>query len=140
MTVVRLSPEGLKALALDIVGGRVFGSWMLAAGSPLLPHVFQPFNHLPAAQFKALLDGGMSHVWEYVERRRGQLTTGHPVFVTMHVLHLEDYRLLCRMVNQMLSQKGYTTGVGRDTPDLASLGAVIENEAAQLHDEEKEHG
>lgn len=86
----------LKVLAIDVVEGRVFGSWMLSEQDQhLLAAIFLPFA-FPGATGK--LPDNVWGLYEYLDKAKKQKVREYPAFVTCKFLTQTD----CEALNPMI--------------------------------------
>ena len=84
------SDDEIRALAVDVIEGKVFGSWMVPhEDSDLLGSIFMVLNFLD-------LDGreDIGHVYEYLGEAGGRGVNGYPSFMSIRYLNKEECRRL----------------------------------------------
>lgn len=88
-----MSPADIKQLAIDVVEGKVFGSWMIPPEDlDLLERIFMP---LALAKTEELPDD-ISVVYEYRSKASGLAINGYSVFLSFHYLGQSDRELLVK--------------------------------------------
>jgi hypothetical protein len=103
-----MTPDGIERLAIDIVDGKVFGSWDIPDGGvDLLASIFLPIKF-------GALDGRdsdeVAHVYEYLEWAGPRAADGHPVFSSMRTLgRVEAVALLDEVERRRGLRSGHST-------------------------------
>lgn len=99
----RMTDAAIKQLALDVVEGRVFGSWQLHASErdSLLPVVFMPIIFLDAITIKQIDADDIVHFYEYTSSAMPRGVNGCPTFGSMRMLDREDARRLDEQVKKL---------------------------------------
>jgi hypothetical protein len=98
------SQEEIKQLAIDVVEGKVFGSWMIPPKDlALLERIFMPLALTPTDA----LPKDISVVYEYRDKVAPLGINGYPVFFSFHYLNGEERELLTQEMNlyQKLKQQ-----------------------------------
>lgn len=98
----KLTDDKLRFLAIEVVEGRVFGSWMLPQGQMhLLAKVFMPLGVGGAN----LLPEDASCLYEHMDNRMPLAIDGYPVFSSMHYLTHDEREGLARHVEEYQAVK-----------------------------------
>lgn len=98
-------PE-LRKLALDIVEGKVFGSWMIpeADQDRLLPVVFMPLSLRPVVTQKLLEESQAASLYEYYDKGKMGIN-GYPNFMSCCFLTKEEVDQIGPMVKQLQTMR-----------------------------------
>lgn len=95
-----LLKEELKQLAVDIVDGKVFGSWMIPEEhiDSLLPVIFMPIAFGASNQ----LDDKVCSLYGYYEEAKRETHDGFPIFFDkMYTLTTNDLTILNIYLNKL---------------------------------------
>ena len=86
----------LRELALDIVEGKVFGSWQLRNPEKELSMVFMVLFFAK----KEDLPSDIGAVYEYIDRASKQSINGMPIFYSCRFLTMQQYKDVCDYVKE----------------------------------------
>lgn len=90
-----MSTDKLKQLAMDVIDGKVFGSWMLRNGDErLLPNIFMTIMFMPAWWEFELRRDKIVHFYEFESEASPRGINGYPCFFSMRLLDQDDSRKL----------------------------------------------
>lgn len=95
----RKTDAEIRALAMGVRAGTVFGSWMLAEEDQrLLPTIFMPLMGLDDLHRKKMLRDGVVHLWGDLRDAVQRSINGYPIFTKMGFLDREDTdRIVCAL-------------------------------------------
>lgn len=96
MVVEAVTPPNLRALALDIVEGKVFGSWQLHNPAKELSMVFLAL--LFANKEDTPTDIGA--VYEYMSSAGVGSINGYPIFYSCRFLTMQQYKDVCEYAKE----------------------------------------
>jgi hypothetical protein len=98
------SPQDIKALALDIQEGRVFGSWHLKKTDEwLLSSIFLPLMFLEPEQVEEMAE--VAHIFEYIDRAGPRSINGYPAFMSFHRISHTEWDTICKLLNKLHAQR-----------------------------------
>ena len=86
----------LRELALDIVEGKVFGSWLLHNPERELSMVFMVLFFAK----KEDLPSDIGAIYEYIDRASKQSINGMPIFYSCRFLTMQQYKDVCDYVKE----------------------------------------
>ena len=96
----------LKKLAVDIVEGKVFGTWNIPSyDQHLVPLIFVPLSFMDAKQLKKLKRRKVVHVYEYLDKAAPKTVNGYPIFFSFRLLKKRDWKRLVRYVKRFEKMK-----------------------------------
>jgi hypothetical protein len=95
-----MNEKELKQLALDVVEGRVFGTWNMKSCEHDLPLVF-----MPLALMTEPLPEDTAHIYEHLDKAGPMSVNGMPTFVSCRILLKEDSDKLMPMVRELIKQR-----------------------------------
>jgi len=81
-------PE-LRALALDIIEGRVYGTWLLRGEPQYTAMVFLPIALMSAEEFDRVRH--YAHIYEYVSQAGEMAVNGKPTFFSFRGISHADW-------------------------------------------------
>jgi len=88
-----------KALAVDIVEGKVFGTWSMGEEeNDLIPRIFMPLALAEKKVLKSMTDDKIAQIYEYMEKAGPRSINGFPIFFSMHMINEDDWaevRAMC---------------------------------------------
>lgn len=94
--------DELKTLALDIIGGRIFGTWMMAKGSEhLISTVFMPLMFSGETTIEQFKTDEVVHFYEHMNEAGPRGINGYPMFMSAHGLTKADWSVLVPMLTKM---------------------------------------
>ena len=102
----RLSDTDLRKFVDDFVSNRIFTSAQLNEGNVnLLPMVFMPLGlgslaHLQPDSLKQI-----GCVWEYIDRAGPRSINGLPTFISMNLLHIEDWKRAVPAIDKEIKRR-----------------------------------
>lgn len=96
--------QELKQLAIDIVAGKVFGSWCLKDPDDAMM-VFMCIIFLSPEQRKEMEKEGVVHLYEYLDKANPRSVNGLPTFMSMQLLTKNELEILLPFVEQSKEQK-----------------------------------
>ena len=94
----------LKQLAIDIVEGKVFGSWQIS-NPDLLPLVFMTLFFMEEKQIKDLEKEGVVHFYEYLDKANQMSVNGMPTFFSSRTITKDEQGPLQSMIKKLQEQK-----------------------------------
>jgi hypothetical protein len=95
----RRSDEEIKKLAIDILGGGVFTSWMIHRGDEhLVTTIFMPLVFLDDIERKRMVRDGVVHFYNSYSAAGPRSINGYPIFESLYTLDRGD---VDRIVNEM---------------------------------------
>lgn len=93
--------EELKKLAIDIVEGRVFGTWNISSEEKnLIPMIFLPLNFIDEKQFRRLKSRKIVHAYEYLDRAGSRTVNGYQIFFSCKFLTRKDWKKVVRYIRR----------------------------------------
>lgn len=92
--------EELKQLAMDIIDGKVFGSWMIKDLSDI-PMVFM----VSVFMKKKDIPKDLAHFYEYNDKAGRMSVNGMPCFFSAHILLKKEAEKLQPLINEYREQK-----------------------------------
>ena len=93
--------EELKKLAIDIVEGRVFGTWNISSEEKnLIPMIFLPLNFIDERQFRRLKSRKIVHAYEHLDRAGPRTVNGYPIFFSCKFLTRKDWKRVVRYIRR----------------------------------------
>lgn len=98
-----MTDEGRRQLALDIVEGRVFGSWSLKLHNDvdMLGVIFLPLSFLD----KDEIPEDVVHVYEYLDKAGPISVNGYPTFTSCKMLVKGDAAELEKYISALRKQR-----------------------------------
>jgi hypothetical protein len=93
----------LRQLALDIVDGRVVGTWSMRDNPDQVGTSFPLIHMLDNEQFKQVKDS--AHIYEYRDKALSMGVNGRPMFMSFRILSLEDWEPLRHMLDELYRQR-----------------------------------
>ncbi len=99
-----MSDRELRALALDAVEGRLYGTWMCAnsdemrASFPILGLVDQEW-------FEGMKARNVVHFYEKMDKAAPIGVNGKPMFFSAHALTQSNFERLASLINMLLEQR-----------------------------------
>ena len=97
-----MTEQELRQLALDMVEGKVFGTWDLP----------EDHQHLIGNIWMVLILGGadiltddVAHVYEYLDKAGPRSVNGYPIFWSCRVLTKEDAKKLSPLIDKLEKQR-----------------------------------
>ncbi len=91
-----------KQLALDIVDGKVFGTWSISQEDyALLPVIFLPLAFMELSKIKK----DVVHIYEYVDKAGLRGVNGYPTFMSCRLLKKSDAEALVPIIEQLKQQR-----------------------------------
>lgn len=96
----------IKQLAMDIVDGKVFGSWMMRDGDDrLMPTIFMPVMFMPEWWALECVRDKISQVYEYQSEAMPRGVNGYPCFGSMRLIDRNDVAKLDIAINKLVAMK-----------------------------------
>ena len=96
----------LKALALDIHKGLVFGSWSLPKEDPtIIKMVFMVLALGDDKLFDSLKKHEVVHVYEYMSKAGPRSINGYPMFLSMHMITKGQWQKLIPLLQELQKQE-----------------------------------
>ena len=96
--------QELKQLAIDIIEGKVFGTWNLKHPEDV-GSIFMGMIFLDSEQKKKLVSDNIVHFYEYLDKAGPLSVNGMPTFFNMHLLAEEEVDILQSLIEQFRKQK-----------------------------------
>lgn len=90
--------EEIRQLAIDVVEGRVFGSWACDPDSWKL--VFMPLGLLGPEDVEGFRD--VCSVYEYIDKAGPRTCNGYPMFMSCNMLYRNDCRRLYDAITEYI--------------------------------------
>ena len=91
----------LKRLAVDIVEGKVFGTWNIPSEDRnLVPLIFVPLCFIDEKQFRKLKSRKVAHVYEYLYKAGPRSVNGYPIFFSCRFLTRKDWKKVVRYIRR----------------------------------------
>ncbi len=98
----RLNNEELKQIAIDIRAGRIFSNWHIPDNEPdMLYSIFMPLGLMNADQMEEIATANIGLVYEYMNQAGPMAINGYPMFMSFHVLHLNDAKVVLEFINRL---------------------------------------
>ena len=94
--------KNLKKLAVDIVDGKVFGSWEIK-NADLVGSVFMPLMFMNEEQ--RIEDKNVAHYYEYMDRASSMTINGMPAFSSMRKITKEELDIIIPLVEEYKNKK-----------------------------------
>ena len=93
----------LRKLAMDIMEGRVFGSWQIPSEewAQMLGSVFMPL----ALGGQDVISDDTVHVFEYLDKAGSRFVNGYPMFLSCQCLMADDAERLRAMVEKLQADR-----------------------------------
>lgn len=92
----------IKQLALDWLGGGLFGSWMIREDDVhLLGCIFMPLLFMDEIQHKQIIRDGVVHFYERISKAGPRSINGYPIFMSMGYIDTADMERLLVKVKQI---------------------------------------
>jgi hypothetical protein len=96
----------LKRLAIDIVEGKVYGTFcMNEYDIELLTAIFMPIFFMDEEQRNELCKD-LAHIYEYIDHAGPRSINGHPMFTSMRTLNKQQWAKVCEYIKEYLKIKG----------------------------------
>jgi hypothetical protein len=107
-----MSEPERRQLALDIMDGKVFGSWNLDPDEArnVIGMIFLPLS------LGANVPKGVAHIYEYLSQAGPRAINGNPIFMSFRVLLKEDAKALFPMMEELKKQRDAFLG-GEDATE-----------------------
>lgn len=96
--------QELKQLAIDIVEGKVFGTWNLRNPEDA-KMVFFPFGLMDSDLRDKLVSENVAHFYEYLSKAGERGVNGMPTFFSMNCITEEEMDILQPLIKQLREQK-----------------------------------
>jgi hypothetical protein len=96
--------QELKQLAIDIVEGKVFGTWNLENIDDVRL-VFMCSLFLEPEHLEKIKADKVEHFYEYMDKATPRSVNGIPTFFSMHYLTQKELDILQPFINQYKEQK-----------------------------------
>lgn len=108
-----------KTLAVDIVEGRVFGTWSIREDNiNIIPLIFMPL----ALANKDILEGmekdNITQIYEYMDKAGPRGINGFPTFFSMHMINEDDWKEVRAMCEKYKKQKNEFIGEPNETSEI----------------------
>lgn len=98
--------EEIRKLALDIVEGQVFGSWMvLPTETHVIGSVFMVLALSGKEYAESLARRKVVHVYEYLDKAGPRTINGYPTFMSHHELTEDDIDKLQPLLERLQKQR-----------------------------------
>ena len=96
-----MEEQGLRQLAMDIIEGKVFGTWGIPESeSPnTIGMIFMPLI------LGAKVDEGTAHVYEYMSEAGPRSINGYPIFFSCRMLSKTDADALWPLIEEVKQQR-----------------------------------
>jgi len=95
-------PE-LRILALDILEGRVYGTWLLRAEPQMIGMVFLPLALMSPEEFERVKH--YAHIYEYVSQAGEMAVNGKPTFFSFRGISHEDWAKLEPLLDELVQAR-----------------------------------
>ena len=96
--------QELKQLAIDIVEGKVFGTWNLKRMDEV-KMVFMVAIGLDSDQSKKLIEDDVMHFYEYMDKAGPRSINGMPMFFSANYLTGAEFDILLPLIKQYKESK-----------------------------------
>lgn len=123
MTDAPKTPQELRQLAVDIVGGRVFTSNHIPESVPpeTIMQIFIPFGIAIAQGGEAartLMEGDIGMIYEYLSAAGSRGVNGYPSFLSFRMLTHAETEQVCQHVVELQAfvEGGESENAGRGVP------------------------
>lgn len=98
----RRSDEEIKKLAIDILGGGIFTSWMIRKGDEnLVTTIFMPLIFLDDIERKRMVRDGVVHFYNHYSSAGPRAINGYPIFESLYTLDREDVERIVKKMKQI---------------------------------------
>jgi len=94
--------KNLKKLAVDIVDGKVFGSWEIK-NADLVGAIFIPLMFMKEEQKEEHKD--VVHYYEYIDKAGPMAVNGMPMFYSMRGITKEELDIIIPLVEEYQKKK-----------------------------------
>lgn len=89
---VRRSNTEIRELALGVLSGTVFATWMIhESDANLLGSIFMPLLLMSSIDRKTFERDNIVHFYESIEKSAPRSINGYPIFFSMKLLNEEDF-------------------------------------------------
>lgn len=98
------SDKELKQLAVDILAGKVFGTWNFQdvnEANSLVSSVFMPLAFMSEEDRKKLLSMEVSHFYETMDKAGPRSINGYPMFMSMQTLTSGEWVIVLQHVKEL---------------------------------------
>jgi hypothetical protein len=92
--------EELKQLAMDIVEGRVFGTWNLSKQEEIAMS-FMALLFAGPEQAQSAIDREVVHIYEYLDKAEPRYVNGKPIFFSHHELTKQEIEVLNPLIDRL---------------------------------------
>lgn len=92
--------DEMKQLAVDIMAGRMFGTWDLENPEDAR-RVFMPLGLSEPKHLQEMAEANVAHFYEYLEKAGPRSCNGFPMFMSMKVLDGNDATKLHTIINKL---------------------------------------
>ena len=97
-----LSVEEVRQIAMDLLGGQIFGSWQIPKHDQHLLHsIFMPLMFLDELTLKEWQRDKIEHVYGHMKDTVSRSMYGYPIFHSFRPLNLEDTQRIVKMAQKM---------------------------------------
>lgn len=96
--------QELKQLAIDIVEGKIFGTWNLRNQNEV-SMVFMATMFLDSDQSKKLIEDDVIHLYEYMDKAGPRSINGMPMFFSANYLTGAEFDILLPLIEQYKESK-----------------------------------
>ena len=102
-----MKTKELRQLALDMVDGKVFGTWNIRAedAENLVGMIFMPALFMSEEQREEMKKLEVVHFYEYVDKAGPRSVNGYPIFMSMNSLTREDSVVVFRFCRELQKQR-----------------------------------
>ena len=101
-----MTEQQMKQLAMDIVDGKVFGSWSLDEHSQSLTTcIFMPILFMNEEQTKKMKEDEVVHLYEYLDKAGPRCINGYPMFTSMAYITKKDWHIVRGYVKECQDRK-----------------------------------
>ena len=108
MNYQRKTDQEIRTLALDVLSGRVFGTWSHEDAARLS---FMPLGLCGSEHIEAMQQAEIAHVYEYIEQAGPRSINGLPSFMSMKLLDKQDaQRLMAELKRAEAMQAAFMDG------------------------------
>ena len=99
----RPSDKEAKVLALDLVEGRAFATWMIRKHDEhLLPVIFMPLGLMDDIARKQMAADKIVHLYGRMDKASPRSVNGYPCFMSMGVLNAEDTKRVGEQIDRLI--------------------------------------
>ncbi len=108
-----------KTLAVDIVDGKVFGTWSIGeADINVIPMIFMPLALADKKVLQSMETDKIRQVYEYMDKAGPRGINGFPTFFSMHLINEDDWKEVREICLAYKKQKDEFMGDSDETSEV----------------------